>query len=36
MDGGDNIKEVKWEEMSGIIQLVSQLIHLEAKKKNVL
>lgn len=22
VDGGDNIKEAKWEEMSGIIQLV--------------
>ena len=22
VDGGDNIKEVQWEEMSGIIQLV--------------
>lgn len=24
VDGGDNIKEVKWEEMSGILQLVCQ------------
>ena len=24
MDGGDNIKEVTWEEMSGIIQQVCQ------------
>ena len=25
VDGGDNIKEVKWEEMSGILQLVCQI-----------
>ena len=34
VDGGDNIKEVKWEEMSGILQLVCQKGIITNKNSN--